>query len=213
MMIDKNKFMDDVKDHEIQIIRDEGTHRHIRFKKPDTNSMYFDLITWPGHLCFSGDMGTNVFSRIDDMFEFFRSGPELSINAWYWSEKLLAVDGNRLKSGVTEFDKEEFKKVINEARIEWIRSSKESGALNECERRELWEAVDDEVLGLLDDDDIRAQYAAYDFNWRHDNHSWQLQDLFEHNFTGFTIHFVWCCYAIAWGIQQYDLLKRSQMED
>ncbi len=208
--MNKSQFLKDVEHHEVKIIRDEGLYRHIRFKKPDSNHLYFDLITWPGHLCFTGDMGTNVFSRVEDMFDFFRSGPELSINAWYWSEKLLAVDGNRFHSGVTEFDKEKFKKVINEARVEWVRSAKESEALNECQRRELWEAVDDEVLSLLDEDGIRAQYAAYDFNWRHNNRSWCLQDLFDHNFTEFTHQFIWCCYAITWGIQQYDGSKAIQ---
>lgn len=30
-------------------------------------------------------------------------------------------------------------------------------------------------------------------------------DLFDHRFTKPTYHFVWACYAIAWGIQQWDM--------
>src|SRR5690348_13144744 len=93
-------FLKDVSTHEMIVIRDDGANRHIRFKRPGTSCMYFDLITWPGYLCYTGDMGTYVFSRLEDMFEFFRTdrdynkrkGRELSINPKYWGEKLQAVD-------------------------------------------------------------------------------------------------------------------------
>ena len=65
-------FLRDVQQHQIQVIRHDGVNRHIRFKRPGSMSYYFDLITWPGHLCYTGDMGTYVFRRMDDMFEFFR---------------------------------------------------------------------------------------------------------------------------------------------
>ena len=28
----------------------------------------FDIVTWPGYLCYSGDMGCFVFTRLPDMF-------------------------------------------------------------------------------------------------------------------------------------------------
>ena len=81
---------------------DNGVHRHIRFKKPGTMCMYFDLITYPGGLLYTGDMGTYVFVRLQDMFEFFRTsnqdgwvkemGLTLYTNHSYWSEKLVATD-------------------------------------------------------------------------------------------------------------------------
>ena len=69
-------FLRDVAEHEMIVVRDDGVHRHIRFKKPGTSCMHFDLITWPGYLCYTGDMGTYVFSRLTDMFEFFRTDRE-----------------------------------------------------------------------------------------------------------------------------------------
>ena len=86
-------FLDDVKNHQISIIKDDGLHRFIRFKRPDSTSYWFDLITWPGFLCISGDCGTYVFSRTEDMFDFFkmRDGDFnkkkdrlLNINPRYW---------------------------------------------------------------------------------------------------------------------------------
>jgi hypothetical protein len=106
------EFIKDVSQHKMQILRDDGLYRHIRFKRENTSCYYFDLITWPGALCYTGDMGTFVFSRIPDMFEFFRTdgekGADLRINPGYWSEKLLAVDGGRHSASPMEFDPHKF---------------------------------------------------------------------------------------------------------
>ena len=50
------------------VLRDDGVYRHIRFKKPGTGCMHFDLVTWPGYLCYSGDMGCYVFCRLNARF-------------------------------------------------------------------------------------------------------------------------------------------------
>lgn len=220
-MTTEQEFLKEVSSHVMEIIKDDGLHRHIRFRKPGTMCMHFDFITWPGYLCYSGDMGTYVFSRLDDMFEFFRTdrdyaqrqGKQLGINTGYWAEKLQAVDGNRHKASAMELDEDRFRKAINEYRVEWIRLAKEEGTLDKGQRRDLWEAVDHEVLGELDNGGERAVYAAYDFSWRdgRDKGSWYFQDLFERNFQRYTHHFLWCCYALAWGIQTYDELKAVEV--
>lgn len=214
-------FLKDVEKHELTIIRDEGLNRHLRFSK-GSSDMRFDLITWPGHLCFTGDMGTYVFERLADMFEFFRHdreyakkrGKQLAINASYWSEKLIAVacNGGRSKGGAMEFSKERFTEVINEYRVEWMRNSRL--ALTKEQRRELWEAVQDEVLNHIDDADL-VQRNAYEFNWSAGRFlpgtypSYQFDDLFDHRFDDYTFHFLWCCYALAWGIEKYDEAKEQ----
>ena len=70
------QFLRDVAEHTMTVIREDGVSRHIRFAKPGTSCMHFDLITWPGYLCYTGDMGTYVFQRLTDMFEFFRTDRE-----------------------------------------------------------------------------------------------------------------------------------------
>jgi len=67
----RERFLKDIKKHELKIIRDDGVYRHIRLKNPDSYAYNFDLITWPGYLCVTGDMGDWIFSRIEDMFNFF----------------------------------------------------------------------------------------------------------------------------------------------
>jgi hypothetical protein len=211
-------FLRDVAEHQMIVLRDDGLYRHIRFKQPGTMSMYFDLITWPGRLCYTGDMGTYVFQRLEDMFQFFRVDREyavsrnkrLYINLGYWTEKLVAVDGGRFGGKSMEFSKEKFRTVINEYRVRWMRDAKERDLLDKDQRRDLWEAVESEVLDVMDDDDgTRTECAAYDFH--HENRlsgrTWHFEDLFEHNFKEYTFHMVWCCYALAWGIQQYDDAK------
>jgi hypothetical protein len=221
----QEQFMRDVAKHEMIVIRDDGVNRHIRFKEPGTGNMHFDLITWPGCLCYTGDMGTYVFQRLTDMFEFFRTDrthrrdpSKLAINLGYWTEKLIAIDGSRHGGKVKEFDEAQFKRVINEYRVQWMRNAKESGTLDKEGRRGLWEAVDDEVLFCLDDGSDRALMAAYDFSHNPDQnskrqHGWQFDDLFEHDWTEYTHSIVWCCYALAWGVEQYDASKVTESED
>lgn len=208
-------FLKDVKDHVIEIIRDDGVHRHIRFKKPGTGCMHFDLITWPDHLCYSGDMGTYVFSRLSDMFEFFRTDRrdenKLGINLGYWSEKLIAVNSNgRFGGSAEEFCEDSFRRAINEYRIEWMREGFENGTLRKKERRELWEAVDWQVLDEIDNGELSALHAAQDFRYfiGKNEKPYEFTDFLEHNFKKYTFHFIWCCYAIAWGILKYDEFKK-----
>lgn len=72
----EKRFLGDVAKHQMTILRDDGVNRHVRFKQPNSSNMFFDLITWPGCLCYTGDMGTYVFRRLEDMFEFFRTDRE-----------------------------------------------------------------------------------------------------------------------------------------
>lgn len=216
ILLDQETFLRDVAGHAMTVIRNDGVSRHVRFAKPGTGCMHFDLITWPGHLCYTGDMGTYVFQRLHDMFEFFRTDrmhrrdPEkLAINLRYWTEKLIAVDGSRGGGKVKVFDGDKFKCAVNEYRVQWMRDAKERGSLDKEGRRELWEAVDDEVLCHIEDGGERAQIAAYDFSHQEgrydpDKPSWSFQDLFEHDFTEYTHSIVWCCYALAWGVKQFD---------
>jgi hypothetical protein len=210
------RFLRDVAEHKMEIIREDDVNRHVRFKKPGSSAYYFDLITWPGALCITGDMGTYVIQRTHDMFEFFRTDRQyarpdkpLPINLSYWSEKLEATDCNGRRGGsATEFDPDKFRWVINEFRVGWMRRLREMGASKE-DRRELWEAVDDEVL-CYDEDQHCSLSAAYGFSRRVGGKAWQFDDLFECNFERYTFHFTWICYALTWGIMQYDEAKERQ---
>lgn len=191
MLPTEESFLKDVSKHVLTVLHDDGVHRHRSFSQPDSSNMYFSIVTYPHFLVYSGDMGCYVFSRINDMFQFFRGKQEgpLRINEGYWAEKLEATDR---PDGHREFDPASFKEYV----VEW---------LNELEaNQELRERVDDEILGCVDDGEIRARDALVGFEYEGRR---PFQDSWDHNFDEYTHRFVWCCYALAWGIRQYDSLK------
>ncbi|MCU6618549.1 hypothetical protein OCO52_18835 [Achromobacter mucicolens] len=169
----ENEFLKDVKNHVMEVLYEDGLHRHVRFREPGTMCMHFDLVTWPGYLCYTGDMGTYVFTRLADMFEFFRTdreyaqrrGRRLGGNLSYWSEKLEAVNGSRRGGAAEEFDPAKFRTVVNEYRLNWIRGEAHD-LLTKEERRELWEAVDSDVLYRIEDGEQLAYAAANEFDWK-----------------------------------------------
>lgn len=190
----EESFLKDVGKHTMRVLHDDGVHRHLHFAIPGSGHMHFDIVTYPNHLVYSGDMGCYVFSRLTDMFEFFRGkedGP-LRINEGYWGEKLDAVDR---PDGYREYQPELLETHVNE----W---------LDEVEAdEELREKVRDEILSYVQD----GEYAARDAltNFEHDRHR-PFQDTWECNFSAYTFRFVWCCYALAWGIRQYDKARSSE---
>ena len=182
-------FLKDVRKHQIQVLRDDGEYRHVRFSN-GSYCMQFDLITWPGYLAYSGDMGCYVFSRIRDMFEFFRGKPEgpLAINLGYWHEK---VEAQARHDGVKEYQPEKFREQVER----WLESLEAT--------EEQRQAVELEVLRYADDGEHEAMRAAMDFE--HDG--FRLTDFWEANCTEYTYRYIWCCYALVWGIRQYDASK------
>ena len=213
----EERFLRDVAKHEMTVIRDDGVHRHIRFKQPDSGNMFFDLVTWPGFLCYSGDMGTYVFQRTQDMFGFFRKNGRLDgIDRRYWAEKIEAADN----TGVTRHSHDEFMRQIND----WVNQHAEGDKPgdDEPEQLVLWaEAyaelraeVESEVLSA-DSNEVRCFDAANDFT--HAGDAWkafhgpdakfEFTDFWEVDTKEYTPRFLWCCYALAWGIEQYDRTK------
>lgn len=206
----EERFLRDVAEHQMTVLRDDGLNRHLRFKKPGSGCYWFDIVTWPGILCVQGDCGCYVFQRIEDMFAFFRIGEHdwnrkkdgLSINPGYWQEKVLAESRH---GKIEEFDKERFSRVVNEYRVGWMRDCRDT--LTKDERRDLWEAVEHEVLYQVDDGEHAAFHAAHDFEHKVGGRSFHFTDFFDHRFADFTFSFIWNCYAIAWAVKQYDGAK------
>lgn len=218
----EERFLKDVASHEMTVLREDGVYRHIQFKRPDSGCFRFDFITWPGYLCYTGDMGTYVFCRTNDMFAFFRTdreymthreGRSLAINHSYWAGKVQS--DSRYGKGTEAFSEELFREAIKHdfdqhfANIEPDddASEQDKSAFQEL-KAETWEAVEDEILSV---DSLESQgvSAAYDFA----HGALAFQDFCDHRLTDYTFHFIWCCYALAWGIQKYDEAKVSQAQD
>ena len=188
-------FLKDAASHKMTVLRDDGVHRHVQFKRDGTRCYQFDLITWPGYLCYCGDMGTYVFKRTEDMFEFFRTdrhqthtkdGQTLYINPGYWGEKLEAVDKC---DGYREFSLEKFRENIRD----YLGS-------RDADKKELMVEIEEQLLNPHFENGYEAYQATYDF----DHDGFQFTDFWEYSSEVYSFRFMWCCYALAWGIQQYD---------
>lgn len=193
-------FLENVKDHKIHVLQDDGLRRHIRYQRDGSWCYGFDLLTWPGHLCITGDCGSYLFARIEDMFGFFRDGKDkLRINPHYWAEKCLA------HKGIEEFDADKFRENVKE----WFKNVEESDDFEDDEedeektnrKEEIREAVE-ELLQL--DNEFECYQAIRDFDYDLIDFS----DFWECNCKDYTYQYIWCLYAIVWGINQYDEYKK-----
>lgn len=211
----EERFLRDVASHRMLIVRDEGIHRHLRFKQEGSSNMYFDLITWPGHLCYTGDMGTFVFQRLEDMFCFFRMDARdkritadkiLIINTGYWGEKCVAVDSC---DGIRKYSPDAFRDAINEQLEYWLEDlDAEDDA--ECIAG-LKEAVAENLLPYADEGEHEARDAANRFHFKHNDDEFEITDFWERSLQVKSFRFIWCCYALAWGIDQYDKSKAESV--
>jgi hypothetical protein len=202
------KFERNVSRHKINVIRDEGLYRHIRFNKPDTLDMQFDLITWPGHLCYTGDMGTYVFKRLEDMFDFFRRKDDRSpyqIDFDYWAHKSLASDKI---DGIRQWSPEGFREAVKDYFDSYAESNDIGGESETSESRkelldELWDEIEGEVL-IHEYDESLAFAALRDFDYR----GFEFVD-WEDDCQTWSHRFLWCCHALEWGVAAYDEYRKG----
>lgn len=190
------EFSKHVVEHRMTVAHDASLHRHITFAEPDTGNRHFHITTWPGYLAISGDMGCYVFARLSDMFQFFR-GDE--INPQYWSEKLQTGRSE----GVREFSPELYLDAINYDFEQWDFGRKTNNpqaakwaARAELERSGLLQKPESLESAIRDAMDYECPITGSNFH-----------DFYEHTLTDYTYHFIWCCRAIRWGIEQYDAAK------
>lgn len=191
--ITEQGFLDCVKSHKINVLMDNGVYRHIRFKAPDTGNQYFDLITYPEFLVYSGDMGCFVFTRLHDMFNFFRGD---GINPGYWHEKLEAHDR---MDGSEEFDVDTFHSIVRESANQQI----DDMGIDVEKADEIREELEDAIGGV--ENEYEARKVASDF----DMHGVNFPDFWEYSLERFTYRYLWACHAIQWGIGQYDASREG----
>lgn len=189
----RETFLADVKNHEIDVKMDNGVYRHIVFSQPTHSYLHrFELVTTPWRLMITGDMGTWVFSRLEDMFEFFRYKDQ-GINVSYWAEKLQnGTHGCSKEAKVYDGD------VYRQRLID----SLDCYALDDKKKADVIEAL--ELQDFDDEHWIMSQISEFEFD------GFRFQDVWEIDMTVYSYHFVWCCYAIAWGIGEYDKWKESR---
>lgn len=192
------RFKADTANHQMTVLHDEGLYRHLRFQAPGSGFYWFDLVTWPGKLAFVGDGEGFVFSRLEDMFEFFRMSRG-RINPGYWAEKLVTNQDVARTHSVEKFN----------ARV--------AEALTD---------VEDDYPGVaaawaehVEDYDVNygvnAREALADFRFKPhgapaEQAPLRFDDAWEWDLQDWHWWFLWACQGIAWGIGQYDALKADK---
>jgi hypothetical protein len=189
-----DRFAKETAEHEMTVLHDDGLYRHLKFRNAEHGFYWYELVTWPGFLAVGGDVDHYVFSRVEDMFTFFRrNGNEHGINPSYWSEKIQdgreraeAYSEDVFKQRVTEDLKHlpvpNLTKEQREARSELLERIADGDA---HWAEGAWEMLADaECAGLLSDT----------WEWRLTDWDWS---------------FLWCCNAIVAGIAKYDAARSA----
>ncbi|ENC6657642.1 hypothetical protein ABKY47_002091 [Aeromonas hydrophila] len=210
--VTKESFLCCVASHQMTVHRDDGTYRHLTFANPETWNQHFHITTWPGHLAISGDMGTYVYARLDDMFHFFRNtSDDWGVNHAYWSKKLEAPKHEHVR----EFDIGKVHENLRDEFEGWERDFRDDYAPDTEEEAEALEARIQEERELFQDlldtgDEWGAVERIREWDPRGDGVC--LDGFFEGDYTTPTYHYVWCCYAIVWAIRQYDASQLAAKE-
>jgi hypothetical protein len=189
------------------ILHDDGLYRHLRFAEPGTGMYHFDLVTWPGRLTIVGDMPPEalVFSRLDDMFQFFRGAGD--INPGYWAEKLRSGRG-----AAEKYSMDLFRQIVAERVADAVEADEDLGPVDD-DRPGLAAAVE---AALTDDYDYEHEEGAreflIDFVYRYTDaagaaRSFKFTDTWEWDFAEYDWAYLWACHAIRWGVAQYDAAK------
>jgi hypothetical protein len=200
---DQTTFERDTSTHALRVLRDDGVNRHIKFRRPESSAYWFEILTWCGALCIRGDMGTYVFSRLDDMFEFFRTADrgdptKLYINKSYWMEKVQSVACSGGKGSATNFDADKFRARVTEHFNEYC----DSHEVDAQYRADMWSVIESDVLLCARDGDSSAFTRLMEFHDKRHPHI--FESCYEWNCNEYDFQFVWCLYAIAWAIRRYD---------
>lgn len=188
------RFLDDVKNHELTIDKNDGVSRHLKFANPNDCNKSFNITTYPNYLVITGDMGTLVFSRLYDMFDFFRSD-NLKINPDYWAEKIQSTSHEAQIASYSKFDLEQAKKSAQEDLNTYLEDNDD---LSEEDRALLLEDFECEILHSKNDHEIVE--AIRNFNFK----GFKFDEFEMNSCRIYSYSYIWLCYAIVWGIKKFD---------
>ncbi len=190
------RFQKDVAEHTLTILKDDGLYRHVRCRRKNSYTYGFDIVTWPGYLAYTGDMGCYVFTRLPDMFEFFRHPCTPNLSFQYWAEKCCGMDK---PDGIREWSEDFFRGAVKRDYDAYVERRDLAGP----EAADLWEAIESQILCEADNSH-EATAAVQQFSWNDDYVHEVFPDFWDHKLEDYTLRFLWCCYALTWAIARYD---------
>ena len=193
MTLTKEQFLHDVSGHTIEIKHDSGLFRYFTLRNGGALNRHFNIGTTPDFIQITGDMGCLTFKpgHSEDALIFFRQ-KELEINDKYWSEKLCGPAAE-----IKQFNPTLFKNSLFEAMRD-----------EECLNANIWDDVQAEVLVAENENEARDYMRTF-----RSGTFPPFQDSDEFDFTEYKPNYLWCLYAIVWGIEKYDEAKKVRAND
>lgn len=192
----RERFAKDTANHSLEVLLDNGIYRHLKCSNGGSSIYRFDIVTWPGYLAVSRDMGEYMFCRLEDMFQFFRSR-DGGINIGYWAEKCEAADTSS-RNGTKGYDADSARELIKRR-------------LRECyegqpgQYRKALQIAKDKVN--YDEGIVRFYDSVMELELPGERHLIESEDL--ESTEEYTFHFIWVLHAIVWAINQYDKQKAA----
>lgn len=201
-------FAKAIAQHVMTIEHDAGVYRSLHFGKPGSSIQSFRIVTFPGSLVYTGDMGTFVFERLRDMFQFFRRE---TINPQYWAEKVQAADRC---DGLKTFSEEKWAEAVRDELKQFLERYADDGD-GEWFRhaRVIWPEVKSLIRGGASNSyeavDATQHFECDDADGEQVG-SRIFEGFWERSVEEYSYRFIWCCRALVWAIAQYDAAKAPQ---
>lgn len=161
-------------------------HRHLSCSNGGSWHQRFDVVSYPGHLVFSGDMGSFIFRRETDMFAWFHSATIEWLSADYVGQKVQAGQGKEFSPGV-------FREVVNTIRDDWA----ECG-YDDQYPEEFAEAFDEDGYAHITFKEETHEFLRGLSVGPHEKTEW-----YEYDLDGYTFQFIWALRAMRWAISTY----------
>lgn len=187
-------FLRDVAEHKTELVSKFGVNRHLRFWASRPDSPGFEVITWPHHLCITGDKGTYVFRGPVDVFAAFRS-EKVGIAPWWTGGQLVSFSP---ETGYTTFSPARFQNYVTRCvQDAWPEDSPaKADTLAEVEARILAHLGSDETKALKALREFYGEPSGFTFPEPSPGEIRELTDAY-----------LWNCRAIVWAFDRYhDLI-------
>jgi len=192
----REQFEKNTTEHELIVLQDEGLYRHLRCMAPGTRIWSWDIVTWPGYLAITGDIGDGwVFTREPDMLTFMLPISEpYRINADYWWEKMP----EHLRRAAKPFSADRLKQRALESIEDWGIGKKQT------EKAKAAFLADFDPYS--DEPDLRLLLDEFTFT---DKDCWEgsFADTWEWDTSDWDHHFLLALFAIVWATERYAALQ------
>ena len=176
--------------HVVTVELEQGLYRHYRCAKPGTGTYAFHIVTFPGRLIVSGDIGNMAWSRCPDMLEWAAGAIG---STGYFAEKTWG------SIEVREWSEDACREVVEQEHKDHI----DDQAVTNTEGRSVAEVakdtekaneIRDRLLRRIDDGEHAFATAYYESDWYGGDFP---------NVSQYTAEFLWCREAVRWFLKSY----------